>query len=297
VTCTATSKSQYVPEGEEKVTGSADYDLRFLNPCTNPAYVNIMKPALPDKTYIIGTGPMSWTHEAFTVDTKPFKHDLCGPLDNTPYYEGNDISSECLSIDPSLCPPLEYPEDEDKKFVLETDDDSLEDEDKEYSVKACFTDWPETCKEKKAQIDFGDKCLAATAEGTDQDNFPDNAYDKDMEWELKKFTSDPVGCKINYRCDTITLNGDEQTRLLCDSLNFDGEFDGDDDDGEINRPIGPEDYTDPETGIPPGTYTIKICGKVEESMVEGAEVCKDVTITFTDPCNPPNSITIPNYED
>ena len=87
----------------------------------------------------------------------------------------------------------------------------------------------------------------------------------------------------------------QSTGLTCDKLNFDGEFDGDDTDGEFGIVLTPEDY---ENGnVPPGTYDVEICGEVRASTLAESEKkdCKIIKVTIKDPCDPPTTLRLPSY--
>ena len=135
---------------------------------------------------------------------------------------------------------------------------------------------------------FSDKCLSGAIVTTAQDTPAANSYDGPIDWELNQFTSDPTGCPIIYECTGVTPEG-----LDCAKLNFDGVFDEDPTDGKIDITPTQADY---ESGdIPPGTYTVTICGTVDLSEDENASGCEDFVIVINDPCDPPTSITVPEY--
>lgn len=124
------------------------------------------------------------------------------------------------------------------------------------------------------------------AVGSDQTNPDPNSYDGPVDYSITEFTSDPVGCKIDYACKTVVPSD-----LDCSDLNLDGMYDGDDSDGKITFTPTQEDYENQK--YPPGDYTVTICGKVRQNPT-ASEDCKDITITFVDPCDPPSSLMIPD---
>ena len=88
VTCTASSTSDF---GQDAVEADESYDLTFTNPCCDDAFVKIVKPSLPEKTYILNSDPISWTHADYTVEYNPQDHSLCGTLEVAAFYDGNPI--------------------------------------------------------------------------------------------------------------------------------------------------------------------------------------------------------------
>lgn len=181
---------------------------------------------------------------------------------------------------------------DDNTFEFESEDDDLEDNFSSYSLKATFSEFACQNVQTIGQINFGEKCLAARATATPQQNPAENSYDGPIEWKLNEFTVDPEGCLVDYECRHVTQAG-----LTCDQLNFDGIFDGDDTDGEIDITLGPTDY---ENGtVNPGEYDVQICGAGRLSELDSAEAedCVTIKVTVKDPCDPPAVLRLPTYQE
>lgn len=60
----------------------------MLNPCIDPAFVTIGKPNLATLEYVIDDDATAYAaHGAFTVDTLPYDHTLCGDIVLTPFFD------------------------------------------------------------------------------------------------------------------------------------------------------------------------------------------------------------------
>ena len=88
----------------------------------------------------------------------PAEHDLCGPLVVTPYYEKVEIVDDTGK--------LTYEENNPDEWIYFNEDAADEEDTKEYSLVAVFTDWPSTQKTTTGSIVLGEKCLAATVTAT-----------------------------------------------------------------------------------------------------------------------------------
>jgi len=80
-------------------------DFNILNPCIDTNFVTIGKPNLATLTYIIDDDATPYAaHGAFTVDTLPYDHDLCGDIVLTPFYDVTNAIPE-TGGDPMIYDP------------------------------------------------------------------------------------------------------------------------------------------------------------------------------------------------
>ena len=88
------------------VEAKSTFKLIIKNPCIDSEYVSIVSSALPDSlVYVLHSydqdAKFSFTHDPFSIDYKPFDHDLCGTLSYASTFNGNsiDANSEPVSYD------------------------------------------------------------------------------------------------------------------------------------------------------------------------------------------------------
>lgn len=89
VTITATSKSKYGTKNA--ASKSVDFIVRFLNPCLDSQYVQIVAPNLDTLQYTVSSGAQTYIHPAFTQNIRPFVHDFCGPIVCSATYDSNSV--------------------------------------------------------------------------------------------------------------------------------------------------------------------------------------------------------------
>ena len=87
-----------------KVQDSASFNLSLLNPCIDPTFVTITKQPLPvGLTYALyDFSPIpngyKFFHDAFTTNTSPFNHTLCGEVHYKMHFEGELLSFDSKPI-------------------------------------------------------------------------------------------------------------------------------------------------------------------------------------------------------
>ena len=67
-------------EGKTVVTSYTPTKLTVKNPCLDTDFVRLVSPAMDVLAYSVGSGPASYTHGDFSVETEPIVHSLCGEL-------------------------------------------------------------------------------------------------------------------------------------------------------------------------------------------------------------------------
>lgn len=68
--------------------------MNYMNPCIDPAFVNIVPATMPDQTFPIYGNEISWTHDAFVVDYNPTPHALCGTLEKTVKFDTEGVNTD-----------------------------------------------------------------------------------------------------------------------------------------------------------------------------------------------------------
>ena len=124
-----------------------------------------MPPDLPELDYDIYEGEKVYpAHDAFTVDTWPVSHELCGPLDLVPKFRGaalDLVNGPFTGYDPTTY-----------VFTAESEDVDLADNTYSYSVSAEFStypiaDYPTVSTASNADsVNFGNSCGVATLVAT-----------------------------------------------------------------------------------------------------------------------------------
>ena len=67
VTVTASSKYDYGVGNNFSTQDDETFDVNYLNPCINSAFVDIVPATMPDQTFPIYGNEISWTHDEFVV--------------------------------------------------------------------------------------------------------------------------------------------------------------------------------------------------------------------------------------
>ena len=116
------------------MTRTENYDVVIKNPCINQSLVTIGSTTRSAESYLVGTGPYEWNSgSAYTIDTLPITHSLCGPLLYTASYDSTNIDSLTGTVSMSRS---------DQDFTIETADDTLINQSKPYTLAAQFVDYP-----------------------------------------------------------------------------------------------------------------------------------------------------------
>ena len=207
-------------------------DFNMLNPCIDTDFVTIGKPNLATLTYIIDDDATPYAaHGAFTVNTVPYDHALCGEIELTPYF---NVITE---IPTTGGDPLIYDPDT-GIFTAESSNQALINTAEEYDIVAKLVNYPVDGPEVKAEgtIMFNNPCddpFTFTAVST-----PDPAsvaYGGTTSTTVNKFTIDPTRCIVEYSVKSIQYEDGNSgpSDIEIADLPFDGSFDGDADDGLI----------------------------------------------------------------
>jgi len=301
VTMTIVTGSKYDTPAERE-TESETFDWTIKNPCIDQSFVTISKPILDKLSYkIYEPNAVTYTaHGDFAIvyAKTPTNASLCGTLKLEPFFDTTDViptsGGDPLSYNPST-----------KQFTCDTDDISLlNDKDSEvypYSIVASLNSWPTGTYATAATttavriIEFNDPCLDPfTFETRSQPSASDNFSGTSVDVTLNPFEIFPALCEIAYTCVDITRADGVAESLTCadltalDNLSDNDSFNGS---GELSLTIPSAGYLD--GSVPPGVYTITIKGSPTEAT-SGVEKTTTITLTLTDPCDPPVSISAPS---
>lgn len=281
VTCKARSKTNYPPRdengnpipdgspGNPTPIESPEGTTRVVpkNPCIDPNFVsiNVLNPPLIDTTYNVGQGPKQIlpAHAQFTLRILPGPdHNLCGPIEVEPLYEGNVIQ---------IGDPVTYNSVTDI-FTVNTNDPNFENTMREYGLRAYLLNWPPsvaanfgvTTRTAVAEIDFNNACESPSLFRATRQNSPISGGFSGVEItnQLTQFEVTPTGCKIDYTCKSITSEDPSQTTGIpqCNDVFFDGIYDGSGTDGKFGITPTRNDYISGK--YKPGRYTVCIEGTV-----------------------------------
>lgn len=275
VTVTATSTSIYVPKQTLK-TANTSFDTTFLNPCINPAYVTIKAPTLLNQVYeLYEFDPIGFqfTHSAFTIETVPIVHTLCGTVSYSSTFDGNDITDTSQPVGYHASNRTHDVYSESLALIDTTDGQNL----KPYTVTAYLTSYTTvTSSQASGIIEFLDPCpspesVTAPAQTNPADYYYTASSPK-MAFVASGYTVEPSICTIVYSCvlTSSPIGTDTDLCALTDG-NTSGVFD----------PItGNYDFSSIDmANYLPGDYTFTITGTVGDKSV-----AKTFTVTFVDPC-------------
>lgn len=113
---------------------------------------------------------------------------------------------------------------------------------------------------------------------------------------LNKFMIDPPRCKVAYECSNVERVDGTESKITCADILADGTFNSNEQllDGTFSFVA---DYNDYLSGkYPPGVYTVTIKGTASKS-IDQVNLSTTFTITLLDPCDPPQSFTVPTLSD
>lgn len=139
-------------------------------------------------------------------------------------------------------------------------------------------------------ITFIDPCIEPFTSSSATQSTPapsDNFSGTKKTKTIDDFNVTPSRCSYTYSCDSVVGVG-AASGLTCSDLDFSSV------NGEVSYTITSTDYTD--LSISPGTYTVTVLGTVDRSNPSVTHT-ETFTITLTDPCDPPVSITAPTLVD
>ena len=232
----------------------------------------------------------------FTVVTQPVQgHGLCGEITLTPKYDGTSLPST------DLLTQVAY-NGNDREFSIISINGDLIGGSKPYSVVATFTSYDPSVftgaptAQASGIINFNDPCVQpfdltprVTASPTS-----DNFSGQPITVQVLEFQVSPARCSVTYTCSEITRKDGSASNISCTDVTYDGDFDGNGNDGELVITASESDYTSGK--ITPGTYVIEITGTVDGSSGPASDKTT-VEVTFTDPCDAPRLITAPTLVD
>ena len=229
--------------------------------------------------------------------------DVCGPLKFTITYDDTPVTDSTS--------PMSYETNNPKEIDVESDDTNLIDTTVPYKITVELENWPTAqhpdapSLEVTKDVIYLSACPLSTGFGASTQNVADNGEYDNVEKTLTfvPHTLTPDYCQVDYTCDEVKAPvptfGDcvsSGNKFTCDALTNDftcQSLDGSD--CSIKYTLDPADY---ENGcIPPGgPYEVCIEGCNPAALTETCEiVC--IPITIEDPCDPPTSVTKPNYSD
>ena len=284
-TVTATSKSMYGTNNA--ATSSVDFDVTFENPCVDTDFVNIEAPGtLSDLEYPITSGAKQYTHEAFTVSTVPFSHDICGDLTCTTKYNSVVVGASDT--------PFAYSDPANDEITINSNDANLIGQEVPYSIECKFLSHPTApSAQNSALVKYTSPCvelasLTATSQtGPVTDEYTGNVISNN----IQPFTVSPDICKVKYTCNEVTRQDSNQSALSCSDLNFPDPETTDcaTESCPVTITIPPEEYG--PDGPKPGCFDVNFCGVVEGSSPP-VEECADMVVCLTDPCDPPTTMVM-----
>ena len=289
ITVTGVAKSPYTSTatGAEK-TDTTSINIEIKDPCIDTNFVTITNAPLPMLEYIVFAPAETFApHPEFTVSTSPYPHTLCGGIVYKGQYMGADLAANGpLTYDPAT-----------REFTADSEDSSLIGMVKTYGVVAELANYPTATTNGPSasssnNIEFNDPCLDPFDFSTNpQGSISDNYSGVEQRLEIVPFTIEPSLCKVRYTCTSVTRVDGNPSDIDCSDLNIDGEFDTVGDDGTIKFTASNSDYLN--QAYAPGVYEITIQGLAIKA-VDMDTLTETVTLTLTDPCNPPASVTPPS---
>ena len=79
-----------------------------------------------------------------------------------------------------------------------------------------------------------------------------------MVFQLIEFETVPDNCSVRYECTNVSRLDNKPSDIKCSDLTFDGEFNGDPEDGQLTFSADKDDYLGKKYA--PGTYEVTITG-------------------------------------
>ena len=280
-------------EDGSTTTDSTTMPVVVKNPCVDPKYVTIEVAVFDDLDYNIQVGPVPVTynpHAVFLVKTKPVDHNLCGSLVYEPRYNGQALTGQVLTYVSAT-----------RKFTVSTDDDTLSGNIVPYSVIATLVNYPADqyasapSVENGANILFNDPCRTPVSlfESTQLDSTKSDKYSGvPVVFQSTRFDIDPPQCRVTYECTSVTYDDNQSSVIDCSDFTFDGDFNGDNTDGQLSITVTSDKFIDTNNSYPVGDYFILITGTAVDSQDQLPQETT-VKLTLVNPCDPPNSLTAP----
>lgn len=107
---------------------------------------------------------------------------------------------------------------------------------------------------------------------------------------------EPDYCELSYVCTSVVRDDGESTNFVCPDLSTIPSTCTEEDttDCVISTTVDPDDYLNGD--VEPGIYTVNINGCVILAEIETCTTT-NVKIELVDPCDPPDTVTVPVYVD
>ena len=134
-------------------------------------------------------------------------------------------------------------------FSANSGDSTLIGKTKPYSLEAEFVTYPKdsystvSTAEATSFIQFDNPCSGPTLVASGQNDAPPDAYTGNpITVQLNRFIVLPAGCPETYSCTAVTRVDGQASKIGCEHFDFDGVFDGDQQDGLLSLSADSGDY-------------------------------------------------------